>query len=64
MKKKYIIVGDNNFWYATTNEMTTSELEDVLEEIKADIKRGDYEDNSTPNELFAFEAKEIKRIKL
>ncbi len=66
MKKKYIIVGDNNFWYSTTDEITEAELADELENVKDGIDNGDYEDFSfgAVNVLFAYEVKEAKRLEL
>lgn len=64
MKKKYIIVGDNNFWYATTNEISKGELADELEEMATAIKNGEYSDNdyAKPNTLFVYEADEVMRM--
>jgi len=66
MKKKYVILGDNNFWYHTTGEITEQELKDELNEVKEGIENGIYEDFEfgEVNTLFAFEAKEVKRLEL
>ena len=64
-KKKYIIVGDNNFWYSTTGEITEKELEKELEKIKEDIQDNVYaEYTEKPSELYAYEAKRLKMIKV
>ena len=58
IKKKYIIVGDNNFWYGTTHEITEKELQVELKYYKKAIKRGDFMDSidKEPTELLAYEA--------
>jgi len=52
-KEKYIIVGSNNFWYTTTEPVTPKELEKEIKDIKAGIKRGDYDHDENPIKLFA-----------
>ena len=66
MKKKYIIVGDNNFWYSSTDEITEDELNEELEAVKEGIDNGDYEDFSfgAVSTLFAYEVKEVQRLDL
>jgi hypothetical protein len=58
MKKKYIIVGDNNYWYATTDLITKKELEAEIKRIKKEIKMGpdmfSPQPGSEPTELFAY----------
>ncbi len=59
MKKKYTILGDNNFWYATTGEITNEELNDILKEIKEGIDNNEYEHGSKPTLLYVHEVGEI-----
>ena len=46
MKKKYLIVGDNNFWYATTEKISKWELEDELEEFSKEYTITELDDLS------------------
>lgn len=59
MKKNYLIVGDNNYWYSTfeadSNEEATAELDNVRKKITENF----YEDGTTPGELFLFEGNRI-----
>ena len=66
MKKKYIIVGDNNFWYATTDEITDEQLTAEIKDLKKRIKNREFEDRALKEveELFVYEAKEVQRINL
>ncbi len=71
MKKQYIIVGSNNFWYAMCDS-----LKEAQAEAKKIIKYKDRFDEGnpnycdeesshhpfTPNELYIYEALEVKRI--
>ena len=61
-KKRYIIVGDNNFWYATTGEITAKELKTEIKYVKENIDV--YEHDVKPSQLFVYEATEIKRVKV
>lgn len=64
-KKTYIIVGNNNFWYGTTGLITEEELESELVAIKQRIANNEYEgEDSTPNELFAYEVVNRKTFTL
>jgi hypothetical protein len=63
-KKRYIIVGDNNFWYSTTSEITEKQLEKHLKRVAQDIINGGYTDASKPSELFAYEAQRVKSIEI
>lgn len=57
MKQKYIIVGDNNFWYTTTDEVTPEELQKEIDSVREGIMQGDYNYSAglkSPNELFAY----------
>ena len=51
-KKKYIIVGDNNFWYYITKEVTLEELQKIFEIISSNIIK--YDTDSETTELFAY----------
>lgn len=56
MKKKYIIVGSNNFWYTTTEPVSFFEgLPKEIEKVKEGIERGDYDHSEKPEKLFALE---------
>jgi len=57
MRKKYIIVGDNNFWYSTTSEITETELKTEINDVWQRINNNEYseaESLATPRELRAF----------
>lgn len=62
MNKEYIIVGDNNYWYSTCNNLEDADTE--LKQIKNHIKSGVYEGElaGEAEELYIYEAKEIKSI--
>jgi hypothetical protein len=64
-KKSYIIVGDNNFWYATTGEITEKELKTELKNVQTKIIQNEYSDfeNGDPSELIAYEAKQAHTLK-
>lgn len=55
MKKNYIIVGDNDFWYAVINDVTDAELQEQIEEVKAGIKNNDYQTPMEVSTLFVYE---------
>lgn len=56
MKKKYIIIGDNNYWYSTTRMVTPKELEEEIEQVRQGISDNAYEgDHTEPEQLFAYE---------
>ena len=61
MTKEYIIVGDNNYWYATLNS-TEKIARAEMKRIKKDIKNNVYDDLA--DELYLFEAKEISSLKI
>lgn len=54
-KKEYIIVGSNNYWYA-------SKL-DTLLEAEAEIGNILEKDGDLPEKFYIFEAKEITQVK-
>ena len=56
MKKNYVIMGDNNFWYSTTGEVTKEQLQKEIEEVKEGIKNNTYDvgDCGEPCELHVF----------
>jgi len=54
-KTKYIIVGDNNFWYTTTEPVNSIELKSEIQNVKEGIERGDYNHSENPTKLFAIE---------
>jgi hypothetical protein len=62
MKKSYIIVGDNNFWYAQTGNITRKEAQKLLVKTKKDIFKDAYTEDEyagKPTSLFLFEGKKI-----
>ena len=57
--KKYIIVGDNNFWYSTINAKNKTEALKELNRIARVIKRGvgsEFDEPSEASELYLYEA--------
>lgn len=63
MEKDYIIVGDNNYWYATLTDK--KHIESELKEIKSNILDGVYGAGGESAEtLYVYEAVEIKRINI
>ncbi len=56
MRKQYVIVGDNNFWYAVTGLVDHLELKEEVNEIWRQIANGDFRDNSA-TELYAYPTK-------
>jgi hypothetical protein len=57
MKHAYIIVGDNNYWYTTTEPVTPEELEQEIKQIIEGIWNNEYhsmESIDNPTELFAY----------
>ncbi len=67
MKKTYLIVGDNNFWY-TLLYCTKDELQNEIKDVKKRIKAGEFDDQlNTDGDcemLFVYEAKRIEGITL
>lgn len=57
-KQRYIIVGDNNYWYATTGPVTKEGLKEEIERVRNEIKMGpdmfSPQPGSDPTELFAY----------
>lgn len=64
MKSTYIIVGDNNFWYATTPKMSFYQAAKQFARVKKEIKEGLYTDGSKPNAIYLYEATEVDRLKV
>ena len=60
MKKTYLIVGDNNFWYSTVEAENIQEIHDHLKYVREELL-GEIDDVNlrTPNKLYVYEAKEI-----
>ena len=57
--KQYIILGSNNFWYATFSAETTKEAEDYLQDIK------DQSENypvAQPEAFYLYEVKKVKEL--
>ena len=53
MKKQYLIVGDNNFWYATIPD--TDNIQKEIENVRDGILNNYYNDGENPSELCAYE---------
>lgn len=56
-KQSYIIVGDDNYWYATATNVTTTELKQIVKNTIGMIKKGGQftpTPSSEPNELYAY----------
>lgn len=54
-KVAYIIVGDNNFWYTTTQPLTEEEFKETIESLKQEIETNEYCDEPfKPNQLYAY----------
>lgn len=62
-KKSYIVVGDNNYWYATTGLMTKKQGLEVLKRVKKEIKKHIYEDNGAEY-IHLYEAKEVISLEI
>ena len=55
--KQYIIVGDNNYWYATLSRK--ADIQDAIDEIK--------EQDNAPDKaemVYVFEAKDVGKYKI
>ena len=57
-KQRYIIVGDNNYWYATTGMIDENGLKEEIERVRSEIKMGpdmfSPQPGSEPVELYAY----------
>lgn len=56
-KQSYIIVGDDNYWYATATNVTKDELVKIVRDTINMINKGGQftpTPSSTPNELYAY----------
>ena len=56
-KQKYIIVGDDNYWYATTELVNKIQLAKIIKDTLKMIKKGGMftpTPASEPNELYAY----------
>ena len=66
-KKLYIIVGSNNYWYATTDLVTPKELVKVVNDTLKMIKKGGMFYPEPPfdtTELFAYPVGEAVRFEV
>lgn len=64
MEKKYLILGDNNFWYSLCDK---KDIDNEINIIKHNIKiygAGNSQENFTPDKLYVYKVKEIKEIDL
>lgn len=67
MRKNYIIVGDNNFWYATLFRTTEKGANKELNRIRKQIEEGvgsEFDEPSEASTLYLYEAKEITRAEI
>ena len=62
-EKKYVILGDNNFWYSQFTASTKKEIDEYIDDVKQGILHKDY-DNSLAMQLFVYEITEIERISI
>lgn len=54
-KVAYLVVGDNNFWYTTTEPLTEQEFKETIETLKEEINNSEYCDEPfKPNQIFAY----------
>lgn len=58
-KIKYIIVGDNNFWYSS-GEGNAKEIEEGLNEVKSGLK--DYPTTSLPTKLYVYSGILVREV--
>jgi hypothetical protein len=64
MKKQYLVIGSNNFWYAIENSL--KDAKKTMHIVKSD--NGAFSDPETghtpdvPENVYIYEAKEIKSI--
>ncbi len=61
MKKQYIIVGDNNYWYSTFEASNRDEIDEEIKYVRQLI--GEFQEADC-NELYVYEADLIKTSKL
>jgi hypothetical protein len=64
MKKQYVIVGDNNFWYSTFEASTQDEIDSQVKFIRESIGEGSDMNLPEATKLFVYEATLIKTEKL
>ena len=58
--KKYIIVGNNNFWYSSFKADNDNDILEEITDVETRINNKEYEDNSAET-LYVYEANEILR---
>lgn len=61
MKKQYIIVGDNNYWYSTFRASTQEEIDEEIKYVRQWV--GEFQEADC-NEFYVYEANLIKISKL
>jgi len=52
---KYIVIGDDNFWYSTFEAANQTEIDEHLVEIRLGILNNDFNNDTTPTKLFVYE---------
>ena len=65
MKKEYIVVGNNSFWYASCQNK--KEAEEEIEKIKHNLRVyscGASDEKRKPQTLYVYKAEEIKVVEL
>jgi len=61
MKKEYLIIGDDNYWYAsgiTSLKIAKSEAKEIIK--NGEIGKG----NELPEKLYIFKAEEIEQVEV
>ena len=64
MKRSFIIVGDNNFWYSTFTAETQDDIDDEIDVVKEGIENNAYQVDNKPTKLYLYEVNETKTFKL
>lgn len=64
MKKNYIIVGDNNFWYGTFSAENQTEIDSAMNEVLENMANFHTIDNmSYPSQIYCYEVNLISEKK-
>jgi hypothetical protein len=54
-KIAYLVVGDNNFWYTTTEPITKEELKETIHNLTDEIHSSEYVDEPyKPNQVYLY----------
>jgi len=62
MKSRYLIVGDNNYWFATVTVYSQEELDKEVNSVREGIRNGDYNVaiDDRPTEIMAIQLSDSK----